>query len=99
MGEVTAEMESRLRAAFAPAKLIIEDVSHLHQGHAGAKRADEKKGETHFHLTIAAEAFSNLTKVNAQKKIYQCLAPLMDNPIHALSMTVEQAGQQDRLDE
>jgi BolA protein len=43
----------KLTTAFAPTHLDVVDESHQHAGHAGHRPG----GETHFRVTIVAEAF------------------------------------------
>jgi BolA protein len=49
---VKDEIEARLTAAFHPSVLVVVNESHRHAGHAG----DDGSGESHFHITIRAEA-------------------------------------------
>ncbi|MEM9242703.1 MAG: BolA family protein [Pseudomonadota bacterium] len=79
-----AEIRQRLQTAFAPGLLIVEDDSHKHIGHAGAK-----SGKGHFTVTIHAEAFQDCALRTSHQKIYQALDDLMENDIHALSIKIE----------
>ena len=45
---------SKLTAAFQPASLDVEDESHKHAGHAGARPG----GETYFKVHMVATAFA-----------------------------------------
>ena len=47
-----AEIRTRLESAFDPYELAIQDDSHLHVGHAGAR-----SGKGHFTVRIRAAAF------------------------------------------
>lgn len=67
--------------AFAPAELVIEDESHLHAGHAGAKT-----GKGHFRVEIVAAAFAGQPPLTRHRVIYEALGSLMDTDIHALSL-------------
>src|SRR3977135_1036703 len=49
----------KLTTAFAPARLDVVDESHLHAGHAGHRPG----GETHFRVTIVAEAFRGKSRL------------------------------------
>jgi len=83
-GKVTVaqSMRAALTAAFAPARLEIVDESHLHAGHAGAR----PEGETHFRVTIVAEAFAGQSRVARQRAINAALADHLAGPVHALSL-------------
>nr|WP_194241217.1 BolA family protein [Solimonas terrae] len=68
-------------AAFAPQSLQIDDDSHLHAGHAGART-----GRGHYRVDIVAPAFAGLTPVARHRAIYAALGDLMQTDIHALSI-------------
>ena len=76
-----AEIERRLQAAFSPESLLVEDESHLHAGHAGAR-----DGRGHFRVSIVAEAFEELNPVARHRAVYQAMGELMQTDIHALSI-------------
>jgi BolA protein len=76
-------IRERLTAAFAPEALEIEDESHLHAGHAGAR-----DGRGHFRVLIVASAFSGLNRVQRHRLIYDALGPLMKSDIHALALQI-----------
>ncbi len=86
---VEASIRDKLTAAFRPVSLTIENDSARHAGHAHLRqmRAEQgPTGETHFNLTIVAEAFRGLSRVAAQRLVYQALADELDGPVHALSV-------------
>ena len=58
------------------------DESHLHRGHPGAA-----SGAGHFRAVIVAKRFEGLTRVAAQRVVYDALGDEMGDEIHALSMT------------
>jgi len=71
-----------LTAALHPARLEVEDRSHLHAGHSGAR----PEGETHFHVTIVSGAFKGDTRVARHRKVNKLLAKLLAEKIHALQL-------------
>jgi len=79
---VSQTIRGKLDDAFDPQRLEIEDQSHLHAGHAGAREG----GESHFHVEIVAAAFDGKSRVDRQRMIYQCLAVELAGPVHALSI-------------
>ena len=82
---VADQIETKLREAFSPRELSVVDESHLHVGHAGAPEG----GQSHFRVTIRAEAFAGQTRVAQQRAIYGALKAEMDGSVHALALDVE----------
>ena len=83
MGSVAQRLDAALRAAFAPAKLDIVDESHLHAGHMGAR----PEGETHFRVTIEAEAFRGRTRLERHRMVNEAVASELAGPVHALAVS------------
>jgi BolA family transcriptional regulator, general stress-responsive regulator len=79
------EIERRLRDAFSPQSLTVEDQSERHRGHAGWREG----GETHFHVTIAAPAFGEMSRIDRHRAIHAALGPELVGRIHALSLDVK----------
>lgn len=77
-------IESRLRQALAPLRLVVIDESHMHVGHEGAKG-----GASHFALTIVSAAFSGLSLVKRHQLIYSYLTDLIPQEIHALKISAK----------
>jgi BolA family transcriptional regulator, general stress-responsive regulator len=75
-----AEIETRLRAALAPTELQVQDDSHLHAGHAGAREG------RHFSVTIRSAGFAGLRPLARHRLIYDALGPLAAQGIHALAI-------------
>ena len=86
---VAAEMRRRLEAALAPEQLELIDDSAAHAGHAGAAPG----GNTHWRLTVVSSRFSGKPTVARHRLVYQALGDLMQNPIHALSITARAPGE------
>jgi BolA family transcriptional regulator, general stress-responsive regulator len=74
-------LRRRLESRFSPALLVIEDESHLHAGHAGAAG-----GQSHFRITIVAEAFRGISPVARHRLVYAAVGDLMETDIHALAI-------------
>ncbi len=79
--ERPAEIERRLQAAFDPESLLVEDESHLHAGHAGAK-----DGRGHFRVSIVSAAFARMNPIARHRAVYDVMGELMKTDIHALSI-------------
>ena len=82
MGAVTETITRKLQAAFAPARLEVEDDSDRHAGHSGSREG----GESHFNVVIVASAFEGVGRVERQRKVYAALAEELAGPVHALSV-------------
>ena len=72
-------IRERLQQAFSPSTLEVIDEGHLHIGHAG-------EGTGHFRVRIAAAAFAGKTRLQQHRMVYDALADLMGNGIHALAI-------------
>ena len=89
MGAISEAIRQKLTAAFQPSRLEIEDDSARHHGHAGARPG----GESHFNVTIEAQAFAGAAKVARQRMIYHALAEELAGPLHALSLKALAPGE------
>ena len=76
-------IEDRLRSELTASHVEIEDESHLHAGHAGARES----GGGHFRALIVSERFAGLSRVARQRLVYGALGDLMQTDIHAFAMT------------
>jgi BolA protein len=80
---IAATIRRKLTERFAPIRLEVEDESHRHIGHEGARPG----GETHFAVTIVSAAFLGHSRVARQRLVYQALAEELATRVHALSLT------------
>lgn len=80
---VTTAIRARLTAALTPTRLELLDESARHAGHAGAR----PEGESHFRLTIVAQAFEGRSRIDRQRMVFAALGDLMERDIHALAIT------------
>ena len=71
-----------LETALAPARLDIVDESSQHAGHSGAR----PEGETHFRVTIVADAFAGLSRIERHRKVNGLLAGELAGTLHALAL-------------
>jgi BolA protein len=79
---VRERIAEKLTKAFAPHSLDVVDESHQHAGHAGHRPG----GETHFRVTIVAEAFRGKSRVERHRMINQTLAGELAGGVHALAI-------------
>jgi len=84
MGKIADGINEKLSAGLSPTNLVIEDDSHRHAGHAGARPG----GESHFNVTVESAAFVGLTPVARQRLVHRLLAEELAGPVHALSLTL-----------
>ena len=86
---VAEAIRRKLTEALAPTSLEIEDESHRHAGHAGAR----PEGESHFRVRVVSAAFAGKGRVERQRLIYAALGELMGKPIHALALSAKAPGE------
>ena len=75
------EIQKRLEAELSPESLQVEDESHLHIGHEGAK-----SGLGHFRVLVVSDRFQGLSPIKRHRLIYQAMDELMQTDIHALAI-------------
>jgi BolA protein len=81
MTDRVTRIRARLSEALAPETLEIEDESHLHAGHAGAR-----DGRGHFRVLIVAQAFEGTNRVQRHRLVFDALGEMMQTDIHALAI-------------
>ena len=79
-GVSTADIERQLTEALQPVSLAVQDDSHLHAGHAGAREG------RHFSVRIVSARFNSLSRVARHRLVYDALRSLMPLGIHALAI-------------
>lgn len=82
LGPVGQTILDKLGAALAPVAIRLDDESHRHAGHAGA-RAD---GESHFALSIAAPAFAGKRAIERHRMVNAALKEELKSRVHALAI-------------
>ena len=73
---------NKLREAFFPESLDVQDESHLHEGHAGHRPG----GETHFRVYIVSKAFKGKSRVERHRMINATLSSELSGTVHALAI-------------
>lgn len=79
-----------IQAALAPVSLEVEDESHKHIGHEGAR-----DGRGHFRVDVVSTAFKGMAPIARHRTVYAAVGELMTTDIHALAIrarTPEEAG-------
>lgn len=82
---VSDEIRGKLTEAFQPTSLEVVDESERHRGHSGYKEG----GESHFRVSIAAEAFGPLTRIERHRAVHEALGRDLVGRIHALALKIE----------
>jgi len=77
-----------LQRALLPQQLDIEDESHRHVGHAGAR-----DGRGHFRVRIVASDFAGMPLIRRHQRVYAALGELMQTDIHALALDTRAPGE------
>ncbi|MGI9432797.1 MAG: BolA family protein [Myxococcota bacterium] len=81
MSERSDRIAAALSERLSAPHVEVEDESHLHAGHAGAA-----SGGGHFRATVVSERFAGLSRVAAQRVVYDVLREEMEGEIHALAL-------------
>lgn len=71
-------IENKLREAFTPLHLEVEDESYMHSTGANA--------ESHFKVTLVTPKFSGERLINRHRAVNKILADELMNHIHALAL-------------
>jgi len=75
------ELRARFEGAFPDAlRIELQDDSHLHAGHAGAREG------SHFSVRIRSTRFAGLAPVARHRLVYDALGDWMRQGIHALAI-------------
>ena len=75
-----AEIESCLRVALAPSAIEVNDDSHLHAGHVGARDG------AHYTVRLTSARFTGLSRVARHRLVYDSLGSLAAQGVHALAI-------------
>ena len=76
-----AEIRTRLDAELSPESLQVDDESHMHVGHEGAKG-----GLGHFRVLVVSDRFRGQSPIKRHRLVYQAMGDLMQTDIHALAI-------------
>jgi len=80
---VAPVMQRKLEDGLKPARLVINDDSHRHAGHAG----HNPEGESHFSIVVVADAFAGKSRVDRHRMVNALLADELAGRVHALALT------------
>jgi BolA family transcriptional regulator, general stress-responsive regulator len=80
---------NKLREAFLPESLEVQDESYLHEGHAGHRAG----GETHFRVYIVSQAFKGKSRIERHRMINAALSSELAGSVHALAIHARSPGE------
>ena len=72
---------ARLREKLAPLALEVIDESHLHVGHGAPG--------SHYRVNIVSARFSGLSRIAAQRLVYEALGDWLGGAIHACAVSAK----------
>ena len=75
---IQSTIERKLRAAFSPRWLEVVNESHRHNVPPGS--------ESHFRVTLAADAFEGEKLIARHRAVNHALADELKGPVHALAL-------------
>ncbi|HKG84341.1 MAG TPA: BolA family protein [Beijerinckiaceae bacterium] len=82
---ITATLRERLD----PIRLVVEDESQQHFGHAGWREG----GETHFRIDVVSPAFEGKSRVERHRIVNAALAGAFERGLHALAIQAKAPGE------
>ena len=88
MSDRLERIRACLYQALQPVQLDVEDESHRHAGHEGAR-----DGRGHFRVRIVAAEFSVMPLIKRHQRVYAALGELMRTDIHALALETRAPGE------
>ncbi len=87
MSQLPERIEAALRVALQPTEFMLQDDSHLHAGHAGAREG------SHYTVRLVSECFAGLNRVARHRLVYDALKVQMQAGIHALVIDARAPGE------
>ena len=76
-----AAIRNALETALAPQWLLVEDDSHRHAGHVGAR-----DGRGHFNVDVVSASFAGMKPLARHRAVYAAVGELIATDIHALAV-------------
>lgn len=86
MAVTAQDIDAALREALDPTVLEVQDDSHLHAGHAGAREG------RHFSVRLTSPRFNGLSRVARHRLVYDALDRLIPRGIHAIAIDARAPG-------
>jgi BolA family transcriptional regulator, general stress-responsive regulator len=86
---VEQTIREKLACAFAPARLVVINESHLHAGHRDAPGT----GESHFRVVIVSAQFAGKSRLERHRLVNATLAEELAGKVHALALKTYAPGE------
>lgn len=96
MGILADSIKEKLKIAFSPSQLEVEDQSHKHAGHGGAAEHaaafpdKDMTPETHIHVIITSSAFAGMGTLAKHRAILEVVSDEVER-LHAFSLEAKDA--------
>ena len=88
MSDRLERIRACLQQSLQPLQLDVEDESHRHAGHEGAR-----DGRGHFRVRVVAAEFSGMPLIRRHQRVYAALGDMMRTDIHALALETRAPGE------
>ena len=79
---IEAALKEILSKSIDCQELIVENQSHLHEGHAGSPGT----GQSHFHVKIVSKDLQGMSKLEQHRHVNNMVKSLFDKGLHALTL-------------
>lgn len=79
---IADQIRENIEKNLSPDQLEIVNQSHLHGGHAG----DDGSGESHFKLKVVMPGFSEYSRIERQRLVFDAMGEDLVQKIHAIQM-------------
>ena len=97
---IQSAIETKLKAALRPERLVVINESHLHAGHHHAEGGHEGvfdgTGETHFRVRVVSAAFAGMSRIERHRRVNDLLAEEIAAGVHALAIEPAAPGEPTR---
>jgi len=87
MAVTAQDLERALRAGLQPESLEVQDDSHLHAGHAGAREG------RHFSVRVVSPRFAGVSRLGRHRLVYDALQDVIPRGVHALAIDARAPGE------
>jgi BolA family transcriptional regulator, general stress-responsive regulator len=86
---IEMNIKAKLTAGLDPTALAVDDESHLHAGHGGARAG----GQTHYRIKVASARFAGKGRLERHRMVYALLAEEIARGVHALALQTLAPGE------
>ncbi len=83
INELIEIIKKKIQTNVVTENINIEDKSYLHKNHKG-----NEKDKFHLKISVESKQLREMTKIDANKKIYKILNEEMNKSIHSLQILI-----------